>query len=239
MPSLRIDKILSSQNLATRKEASLLARSGRISLNGNIIRSASEKCDPETDDLRLDGKPVCYKEHLYLMMNKPAGILSASRDSRTETVIDLLPPEFKRKGLFPAGRLDKDTTGFLLITDDGDLAHRMLSPASHVRKLYQVVCDRELSENDVRKFASGISEGGDHFRPAGLKLTGGASAIVEICEGKYHQIKRMFHAVGAEVIKLKRISIGEVYLDESLSPGQVRELKNEEISMILSLKKEL
>ena len=205
-------------------------------MNGELVKRPEEKYDPDTAVINVAGKRVDFKKYLYIMMNKPAGVLSASRDNYTPTVIDLLPDEIKREGLFPAGRLDKDTTGFLLITDDGELAHKMLSPKSHVYKLYEAECDRKLTKQDARKFAEGIVCGDISFLPAEMKITGENKALVEICEGKFHQVKKMFSSVGAEVISLKRLRIGEIFLDESLKQGEFRELTESEIKGILSRK---
>lgn len=232
MSAERLDKILSGQNIATRSESKRLALKGKITVNGRITKRSDIKVDPEKDEIIVDGKTLVYKKYLYIMMNKPAGVISASRDRNAETVLDLLPKEMRREGLFPAGRLDKDTTGLLIITDDGELAHRMLSPKKHVYKLYSAECDRALDENDVKLFAEGITSGEDQFLPAAMKLTGGNSALVEICEGKFHQIKRMFHAAGTEVTALKRLRIGGVKLDPELEEGQWRELTADEITAL-------
>ena len=179
------------------------------------------------------GEPVTLRRTLVLMMNKPAGVLSASRDSRAKTVVDLLPPELSRRGLFPAGRLDKDTEGLLILTDDGDLAHRMLSPKSHVYKLYEAELDEPVGEEDVRLFAQGLRAGELECLPA--QLFPGEDprvARVRIREGKFHQVKRMFHAVGKEVIHLRRLSIGNLSLDPSLKPGEARLLSEEEQAKI-------
>lgn len=234
----RIDKILSSQNIATRSETKSLIRKGLISVNGVIVRKPEEKFDPQNAEIIVDGQPICFKKHLYIMMNKPAGVLSASCDSRAETVIDLLPENLKRDGLFPAGRLDKDTEGFLLITDDGELAHKMLSPKNHVYKLYEAKCDRELTQKDVILFSQGIQCGDISFLPAEMKIITPDTALVEICEGKFHQVKKMFHSVGTEVIHLKRLRIGMVDLDSALRPGDCRELTESEIKDIISRKDE-
>ena len=169
------------------------------------------------------------------MMNKPAGVLSAARDSRTPTVIDLLPEALRRRGLFPAGRLDKDTTGLLIITDDGDMAHRMLAPKSHVMKRYEAVLDIPADEEDVDAFAKGIPLQDFVCLPARLELEKGTCiARVEVQEGKFHQVKRMFAARGKTVLTLKRLRIGGLDLDETLQPGQARELNEKEIALIFS-----
>lgn len=236
MAKERIDKILSNQNIATRSEAKAMIKKGLVFADGIMVKRPDEKFDPDLSEIMVDGRRLNFKRHLYIMMNKPSGVLSASRDSRTRTVIDLLPEELKRDGLFPAGRLDKDTEGFILITDDGELAHKMLSPKSHVYKLYEAECDRTLTQGDVRAFSQGIRCGEIDFLPAEMKITGEKTALVEICEGKFHQIKKMFHSVGAEVVKLKRLRIGEVFLDGALRPGQSRELTYNEIKAIISRK---
>ncbi len=230
----RIDKILSSQNIASRSGIKALIRSGSILANGQIVKRPEEKYDPMTTQFIVNGQPVTVQQFVYIMLNKPQGVLSASNDKHAKTVIDLLPEEWKRRDLFPAGRLDKDTEGFILLTNDGELAHKMLAPKSHVYKLYEVHCDRTLTEEDVRRFAEGIQTGGQNFLPAEMKIVDGNKALVEICEGKFHQIKRMFYAVGAEVVYLKRLRIGGVRLDETLASGQARKLTESEIVNLLS-----
>ncbi|MCH5353746.1 MAG: rRNA pseudouridine synthase [Acutalibacter sp.] len=231
----RLDKFLSSQNLGSRKDVTLLVRSGRVQVNGETVRDAAQKIEPEADSVTVDGTEVAYRKHLYLMMNKPAGVLSATEDSRAQTVLDLLPPELYRRGLFPAGRLDKDTTGLLIITDDGDFAHKMLAPKSHVYKLYEAETLRPVTEEDAEAFAAGITQGGQTFAPARLwtKMRQGREvALVEIREGKFHQVKRMFQAVGNQVVSLKRLKIGGLSLDETLPAGGARLLTEEEIGSI-------
>ena len=232
----RIDKILSSQGVASRSEIKQLIRAGRITANGAPVKRPEEKFDPESTVLTLDGETVRVRKYLYIMMNKPRGVLSASTDRYAKTVIDLLPEELNRRDLFPAGRLDKDTEGFLLITNDGELAHRMLSPKSHVYKRYEAETDRELLPEDEEAFRKGIVCGELRFLPAEMKIIGKNRALLEICEGKFHQVKRMFSALGAEVVSLKRVKIGGVFLDKTLAPGACRELQKNEIIDILSLK---
>ncbi len=234
MPKERIDKILSSQTDMSRSDVKALVRRGSVTVDGRTVKRPEEKFDPDISEITVNGETLIFSRFVYIMMNKPKGVLSASRDPSAPTVIDLLPPDMRRPGLFPAGRLDKDTEGFVLITDDGELAHRMLSPKSHVYKLYEAVCDRELTEEDARTFASGITEGGQSFLPAEMKLLGGNRALVEICEGKFHQIKRMFLAVGAEVTELKRLRIGDLLLDTSLAPGECRHLTQDEVRALES-----
>lgn len=231
----RLDKFLASQNLGSRKEVSALIRSGRVTVNGLAVTAPAQKLSPETDIVKVDGEKVVYQKYLYLMMNKPAGVLSATEDSRCETVLDLLPPELYRRGLFPAGRLDKDTTGLLIITDDGEFAHRMLAPKSHIYKLYEAQTLRPVTKEDILAFEKGITEGGQSFSPARLWTEmrgGGEVAMTEIREGKFHQVKRMFQAVGNQVLSLKRLKIGDLSLDETLPAGGVRALEEEEIASI-------
>ena len=234
MPLQRIDKILSSQNIASRSDIKEMIRKRRISADGKIVLKADEKFNPETAEIKVDGNIISFKKYLYVMMNKPSGVLSATYDKYDKTVLDILPKEFQRNGLFPAGRLDKDTEGFVLITDDGELAHKMLSPKNHVYKLYKAVVDKTLTGEDVQAFENGISLGEDDFLPASMKILDEHTALVEICEGKFHQVKKMFNAVGANVIYLKRLRIGGVFLDENLSAGECRELTEDEFSDILS-----
>ena len=236
MAKERLDKILSAQGVASRSEVKTMIRRGLVTVDGEVVRAPEDKFDPELVSIAVEGRQIGFKRHLYIMMNKPEGVICATSDGRIRTVVDLLPEHLQRRGLFPAGRLDRDTTGFVLITDDGELAHRMLAPKSHVYKLYEVGCDRTLCDDDVKSFAEGIVHGDEHFQPAKMKLTGDNTALVEICEGKFHQIKKMFTSVGAVVTSLRRIRIGEVSLDATLAPGECRELSSEEVQLLLSRK---
>ncbi len=231
----RLDKILASQNLGTRREVGEAVRIGRVGVNGEVVRRPEFKADPEADAITLDGAAVVVKRRLYLMMNKPAGVLSASRDGKARTVVDLLPREWRRRGIFPAGRLDKDTEGLLILTDDGELAHRMLAPKSHVMKWYEATLAAPLAEGDFAAFSRGVEIGGRACLPAGLQvLKAGANplALVKIREGKFHQVKRMFAARGNAVLHLKRVRIGGLSLDPVLAPGETRELSGAELSEI-------
>ncbi len=230
----RIDKILSSQNIGSRREIKQLVRQGEVLLNGIVVKRPEEKTNPDTDIITVSGMPLKFKRNLYIMMNKPSGVLSATRDNRQQTVLDLIPDELKRRNLFPAGRLDKDTKGLLIITDDGALAHDMLSPAKHVYKLYEAEVDRELTESDCLLFRSGITIGDQSFLPAEIKLLSSKKALVRVHEGKFHQIKRMFEAVDTHVVALKRLRIGDLWLDKALLPGECRELTAEEIPLLLT-----
>lgn len=228
----RLDKYLASQNLGSRKEVTALVRSGAVTVNGTVVKDSAKKLDPQKDRVLVLGKEVQYRKYAYIMMNKPAGVLSATEDSRQETVLDLLPPELARRGLFPAGRLDKDTTGLLILTNDGDFAHRMLAPKSHVYKMYKAHLLRDVTEDDIAAFRAGVSYGPQQFSPAVLQKAGEKTAIVEIREGKFHQVKRMFLATENKVLALKRLQIGALKLDENLAPGEARLLTTGEIEQI-------
>ncbi len=231
----RLDKILATQNLGSRKDAGTMIRRGAVAVNGNVVKKADFKVDTQLDAVTVNGESLMIKEFIYLMMNKPAGVLSAARDTRAQTVVDLLQPSLKRRGLFPAGRLDKDTEGLLIITDDGVFAHRMLAPKSHVFKRYEAVLAAPVTTGDIKKFEKGVVLNDMTCLPAELKvLTEGENplVLVKIREGKFHQVKRMFLALNNEVLKLKRVQIGELRLDETLAPGEARELTEAEIDAI-------
>lgn len=229
----RLDKFLASQNFGSRKEVTALVKSGAVTVGGKVVRDSAQKIDPLHDEVAVMGKKVTYQQHIYLMMHKPAGVLCATEDSRQQTVLDLLPPELARRGLFPAGRLDKDTTGLLILTDDGDFAHRMLAPKSHVYKLYLAEVERPITQADIKAFEAGIKSGAQQFAPARL-WGGGTTAFTEIREGKFHQVKRMFAATGNKVLTLKRLKIGGLALDETLPLGGVRALTEAELVQIFS-----
>ena len=234
----RLDKILASQNLGSRKECGLLIRRGEVAVNGVIVKKPDAKADPEVDILTVKGGEIRFRRHIYLMLNKPQGVLSASRDPHAPTVIDLLPEKLRRRGLFPAGRLDKDTEGLLIITDDGDLAHRMLAPKSHVYKLYHAVVDAPVTQEDIDAFAQGLSLDDMVCLPAGLGvLEDGPQPLVwvKIREGKFHQVRRMFLARGKTVLRLKRVQMGGLPLDPALAPGESRELTEDELKLIFNL----
>lgn len=249
----RLDKILVSQNVGSRKEVQKLIKEGLVTVDGKICKKPETKLEPESSEILVNGTPLSFQRHVYIMMNKPAGVLSASNDKRAETVIDLLPEEMKRRGLFPAGRLDKDTTGLIIITDDGDFAHNMLAPKKHVYKLYRAETDGEITESHIESFREGIVfEDGTECLPAELYRTcpleepyrdffGGdenpCAGFVRICEGKFHQVKKMFAAVGLHVVSLKRLSVGGLVLDIDLNCGEARYLSNCEKNLIFNTKK--
>ena len=233
----RLDKVLSSQNVGSRKEIGMMAKKGRITVNGVVVKKADQKVDPEQDVIAVDGVEITFQRFVYYMMHKPAGVLSAARDSRAETVVDLLPPEMVRRDLFPAGRLDKDTEGLLILTDDGDFAHRMLSPKKQIYKEYHARLDHPVGEVDIELFAKGLELPDMTCLPAKLRiLEDGAKPLVsiEICEGKFHQVKRMFAARGCTVTYLKRVRIGSLWLDETLEKGQTRALTEAERKQIFA-----
>ncbi len=231
----RLDKFLAAQGKGTRKEVGRLIRSGAVAVDGVPVRDPAAKVDPSCQTVAVGGSPILWQEHLYIMMNKPAGVLSATEDRRQKTVLDLLPEDLRRRGLFPAGRLDKDTTGLLLITDDGDLAHRMLSPKKHVYKLYQARLDAPVTPEDVRAFEEGVRWEEEVYAPARLWAGEGDSfvAFAQVHEGRFHQVKRMFQARGKTVLSLKRLKIGGLSLDSTLQEGECRLLAPEEVCQIL------
>lgn len=233
----RVDKILASRTEFSRKEAKRLVAQGRVRLNGRLVNSADEKVDLDADILQLDGKTLLLQKRLYLMMNKPTGVLSAARDPKQPTVLDLLPEEYRRTGLFPAGRLDKDTEGFVLITDDGEFAHRILSPKHHVPKTYHAQIDGPVTGQMVKAFAEGVAlEDGTLCEPARLiLLEEGREPLCQVVltQGMYHQVKRMFMVCGRRVLWLKRTAIGALPLDEALGPGEVRKISDKEILLLL------
>lgn len=235
MKSERLDKITAAILQCGRKEAGKLIRGGEVSVDGKIIKDPSAKIFPEQDKISVSGKELCFKKHIYIMMNKPAGVVSSTDDGDV-TVIDILPDELVRRGLFPAGRLDKDTTGFVLITDDGDFAHRMLSPKNHVSKEYVVTLAEPLENGAEEKFKDGLVLGdGYKCLPAETVCIDDGERLrfkVILREGKYHQIKRMFASCGNKVIALHRCAMGGVYLDSSLKAGECRELTADELRAI-------
>ena len=230
----RLDKLLAGTGRWSRREVRTLVKEGRVLVDGAPAAASDQKVDPAASRVLVDREELRLGGFTYVMLHKPPGVLSATEDPRQETVLDLLSPELRRRGLFPVGRLDKDSEGLLLLTNDGDLAHRLLSPKKHVDKVYQVWLDRPLGEADRAAFAAGIVlADGTACRPAGLELLeNGASALVTLHEGKFHQIKRMCASRGATVCRLRRLSMGALVLDEDLRPGDYRLLTAEEVAKI-------
>ncbi len=230
----RLDRFLSNQLNISRAEAKELIKKRLVTVNGETAKLYDMKLCPDSDEVCAEGRSVRYREHIYIMLNKPAGVVCATRDRLSETVLELIPPELRRDGLFPAGRLDKDTEGFALITDDGAFAHEILSPKKHVDKRYFAVLEKPASKADIEAFASGMSiDGGERCLPAVLELTDNPKEVyITLREGKYHQIKRMAEALDNKIVYLKRVSIGKLDLDENLAPGQCREILHKEIQKI-------
>ena len=225
----RLDKYISSQTALSRKEAQKAIRDKRVTVNGEPCRTSDAKIDIDADVVDLDGKTLSYAKYVYYMMDKPAGVVSATEDRTERTVLDILPSELRRDGLFPAGRLDKDTTGLLIITDDGDYAHRMLSPKKHVVKRYIAGLDREPDDDISQSFEQGIVlADGTVCKSASAAPIGEKLVSIEISEGKYHQVKRMFAALGYKVVSLRRVKIGALELDPGLSEGETRVMSEEE-----------
>lgn len=226
----RLDKLLAGTGKWSRREVKALVRQGLVRVDGRLAASAEDKLDPATAIITVAGETISLCRFTYVMLHKPAGVLTATEDRKQPTVLDLLPPELRRIGLAPVGRLDKDTEGLLLLTNDGELAHRLLSPKYHVDKRYLARVDGELSAADMEAFARGMTLGdGLECLPAGLEVLPDRVCIVTLREGKFHQVKRMLAARGAPVLYLKRLSMGPLTLDDSLAAGAYRLLRAEEI----------
>ncbi len=232
----RIDKILSNMGYGTRKEVKELIKGGLVEIDGAVVKDSGQQVEAESQEIKVGGNRLLYKDNIYILMNKPQGVISATEDSRERTVVDLLPDEFRAFSPFPVGRLDKDTEGLLLLTNDGQLTHRLLSPKKHVPKTYLAKIMGRVTEEDVEAFGWGVTlEDGYKTMPSQLEiLESSNTSLVEITiyEGKFHQVKRMFQSVDKEVIFLKRISMGDLKLDETLEPGDFRELNEKELEII-------
>ena len=232
---MRLDKFISSQLNISRKDARAAILRGRAAVDGTTVRAADFKIDENADSVTFDGQALGYKKHIYIIMNKPRGVLSASNDKRQPTVIDIIPEKLRRNGLFPVGRLDKDTTGLLIITDDGDFAHRVLSPKKEIFKTYIAVLDGEITPDMPEKFLNGIVlTDGTKCRRAFLRRVDKNTAEIKICEGKFHQIKRMFGTVGLGVNALERTAVGNFHLPEDLPQGACSETDSEALESIFS-----
>lgn len=236
---IRLDRFLSEMTSYSRKDLKMMIRQGRVRVGDQTALQPELKVDLQIDTVFLDGEPVIYEDLVYYMLNKPQGLVTATRDKREKTVLDLFSDEGK-KDLFPVGRLDKDTEGLLLITNDGALAHFMLSPARHVAKVYHAVVKNPVSDEDILAFEKGLQVDEEwQALPAKLRLLSAEDhpiCEVTIVEGKFHQVKRMFEAVGNEVLALKRVSMGPLDLDESLAPGAYRRLTDRELEDLFRLK---
>lgn len=233
----RLDKILSNLGYGSRKEIKTIVKKGLVKIDGKIIKDNSLQVDPDKSVILVNGEEIVYKKYIYLMMNKPAGVVSATYDKYEETVIDLLSPEDAIFEPFPVGRLDKDTVGLLLLTNDGELNHKLISPKHHVDKIYYAKINKEVTDKDIELFEKGITLD-DGYKCMNAKLqiiasnSEGAEVYVTLQEGKYHQVKRMFESLGKEVVYLKRIEFGGLELDETLVEGEYRELSDEEINIL-------
>ncbi len=233
--TLRLDKYLADMGVGTRSEVKLLIKKGQVLINGEVVKKSEQKVNIENDKIVVQGQAISYQKYRYVMLHKPAGVVSATEDNRAQTVLSLLPKEMQ-KDLFPVGRLDKDTEGLLLLTNDGDLAHQLLSPKKHVDKTYFARVEGFVTQQDVKDFLEGVDIGDEKMTmPAKLEILK-SDAISEILltiqEGRFHQVKRMFEAVGKKVIYLKRMSMGSLVLDEELMLGAYRELTDEEIQAL-------
>ncbi|WP_419169703.1 pseudouridine synthase [Negativibacillus massiliensis] len=232
----RLDKAIAMQGSLSRSEVKTLIRKGAVTVNGQVVKNADFGVDFDNDTVAVQGKELSLSMHIYLMLNKPKGVVSASEDKKLPTVVDLVPKELWRKGLFPAGRLDKDTTGFVLITDDGEFAHDILSPKKHISKTYHALVNGTITDEMVEGFAKGVTIGEDFTLPASLKKISseeqGDWGEVILKEGMYHQIKRMFGAYGLKVLELKRVQMGKLPLDPNLEEGKCREMTAEELRLV-------
>lgn len=232
----RIDRILSEQTNYSRKEIKRLVSKGLVLVNGSFVRKSDEKYAEDNISIKINGEEVRVNKHFYLLLNKPKGYVSTTVSDNDKTVIDLVPDKYKTRTLFPAGRLDKDTTGLMLITDDGVFAHNILSPKKHIKKVYEVVIDKEISVEMVNGFRDGVKLNDGECKSALLEKIDTNKCLVTLTEGRYHQIKRMFGCYKAKVLELKRICMGELYLPSDLGVGEVREVSDEELLKIQSKK---
>lgn len=243
---IRIDKLLAHMGLGSRSEIKRAVKQGKVAVNGKAVKDSGLIVDPDVHEVAYEGKRVVYKEVVYLMLNKPPGVISATEDGRERTVIDLLAPEDRILAPFPVGRLDKDTVGLLLLTNDGQLAHELLSPRKHVDKTYIAHVLGDVGERDQQQFADGVTlDDGYVTMPAVLSIESKeqrdddvvSTISLTIKEGKFHQVKRMFESVGKKVIFLKRVSMGPLQLDHKLPEGSYRELTEEEVELLRSDKR--
>jgi 16S rRNA pseudouridine516 synthase len=236
----RLDKVLANLGYGSRKEVKALVKKKEVLIDGEIVKDSSMQIDPEKNVIVVSGEKINYRKYIYLLLNKPAGVVSATFDKYDETVIDLIADEYKVFEPFPVGRLDKDTVGFLLITNDGELNHRLIAPKWHVDKVYYAEIDGKVEENDIRAFEKGVTlDDGYECLPAKLEILeadeNGSEVKVTLQEGKFHQVKRMFNSVGKNVEYLKRISFGPMSLPEDLPEGEYRELTQQEVNLLKNI----
>ena len=228
----RIDKIISAQTEYSRKDVKKLIVQKRIKINNEFATKSDIKINPEVDKILIDEKEINIAQNVYLILNKPAGYISATEDRTQKTVLDLIDKKYSHRELFPAGRLDKDTTGMMIITDDGIFAHNILAPKKHISKTYEVEIDIPVTEEMIKGFEAGVDLNDGVCKRAELNITGKYTATVILTEGRYHQIKRMFGCFGAKVTKLHRTAMGQLELPQDLKEGQSRELSQEELELL-------
>ena len=231
----RIDKIIASQGQYSRSDVKKLISKKQVAVNGEVVKSSNVKADPLTDHITVKGITLDFKRNVYLMLNKAKGYVSATEDRDHQTVLELVPKKFSGRDIFPAGRLDRDTTGLMIITDDGALAHNILAPKKHVQKIYHVELDIPVTEEMARGFAEGVELNDGVCKEAGLEIVGEYAARVTLKEGRYHQIKRMFGCYGAKVVALHRLAMGNLHLPDDLAIGECRELTEDELKLLQQL----
>ena len=231
---MRLDKFLSNMGKASRSESSKLARSGKITVNGATVKKADIHIDENKDIVCINGVLVSYKKYAYIMLNKPEGYVSATDDVKEKTVLDLLGDEERRLGLFPCGRLDKNTLGLVILTNDGDSAHKCLSPKHHVDKIYKFECMLPLTDENVKNLESGVDIGGYFTKPCKISMYDETSGEITLTEGKYHQIKRMLESVDNKITYLERLSFGGIKLDGALERGEWRYLTENEEALFIN-----
>ena len=231
---MRLDRFFTGMGLLTRKEAARAAKDGRLTVNGELVRRADRHISEESDTVCLDGQPIVYRQYDYIWLNKPQGYVSATEDGNLPCVTELLPPPLNKRGLFPCGRLDRDTVGLMLLTNDGQLSHTLLSPKTHVEKEYRLSCEPPLPVGAEERFAAGlVIDGGEQCKPARLVCTPARDGgVITLTEGKYHQIKRMTAALGSRVTALERISFAGIPLDPDLPRGEIRKASEKEIERL-------
>lgn len=230
---MRLDKFFSAAAVLSRKECARAVRAGRVTVGGAVAKKPDQPCDPEKDEICLDGVRIGYRKNHYILLYKPDGVVSATEDGKDETVLSLLPPEYTAWGLFPCGRLDKHTTGLMLLTDDGELAHRLLSPRRHVEKSYRYRVKFPLTAEECARFEAGlVLEDGYETKPAKIRQDDAYSGTITLTEGKYHQIKRMMLALHNQITELKRVTFGPLTLPAEFSPGEWREVNETELAAL-------
>ena len=229
---MRLDKMIASTGIASRSQISSAVRGGRVLVDGVVAKKADMQVDPDKARVVYCGTPVCYRQYTYIMLNKPEGYVSATEDGKFPTVVELLPPEQQKIGLFPCGRLDKNTLGLMLLTNDGDTSHRLLAPKSHVTKTYAFRLKFPLSDEDIAALESGVDIGGYVTAPCSVERTAEREGRITLTEGKYHQIKLMMEAVHNQVTYLERVTFGPLVLDASLARGEWRYLTDDEIALL-------